>query len=809
MLLGFGNLDFLDSMDSFLVQQGENDTIVVGQSDALDKFYEKLKVKFDFDEIKDILECEDNMLIESGAGSGKTTTLLLKILRDILSGRLLDVKVIDGEEVKTQRNILVSTFLKSGAEDIKNSFNKLINEFNIKGVNQSCIRFSTIHSEVYDALRKMLGKGMDIISDEDARKYLRSACELYKVKPSMNRSSSKVLTKEELSDISSIITYARNRLDNERYNHPLMQEYNLSELEIKGIIERFNLLKRADDKADFEDLEEYLYNGYQINPNVLEYVKGRYEYIYVDEFQDTSQLQYAILKPYLESSKGFIVIGDADQCIYSFRGSDITLIQEKLEQDFDIVVKQLAVNRRCGSPILNPVIPSIELNSKRRKKKLYSKKSNGEVIVVVDGAVKYLRESIKEDLQKSQNIGIIGRTNSDLLIPALLLLIEGYNSFSVSGSISLTDRLPKQVLGAMTLLTKRYSNDFESILKLFLPKQNQYEATKLCDTLSTSPTESIYTLDLDDMRYSLPGLFPIIRMLRSAREKYEKTGDDKYLIDAYLDLLDIMETDVFNSKTIYAQRARDFVYYVKRIIEEHPFFQDKTFDEIQKLFLEQFVQELEKRRPQKNKREKIGNKWTDIKTSGPEPYIKISTVHDAKGKQWSNVYIWNDVEGCFPNTVGNRLLTLDELEEERRVHYIAWTRPTDKLVVFTRSDRDAGFLKECDLSNVTFVNNSGKPLSFGLKKAAKMNEVTKNQKKADEVVNEVTWKVAVSDYVKKYCSYQYVCSDRGNILDIALSKLGGTNALIKYLEQFQLDKYSDSDLENVISDLLESYSKSL
>lgn len=795
-------LEALAEISNFFNSNTDNDCIKVGDPNAVEKFYQKLSEKgYNLDELKDILECDDNLLIVSAAGSGKTTTLLLKIIHDILSGKLIKPVMVNGEPFNKVRDILVSTFLRTGALELARDFDKYCKEFDIIGVSSKDISFRTIHSEVFSAISQM-GVDVNIGDEELLSSILRAVAKELKVHSVMSKGNSKILTADELSDISCLMTYARNRLDKERYNHPLMKEYNLDEITLKALIEYYKSACRLHRIYDFEMLEEILYDAYKANPNVLSFVRSRYEYIYVDEFQDTSQLQYEILRPYFTAAKGIMCIGDEDQCIYSWRGSDINLIMNTFKDDYNPVVKTLSVNRRCAEDILEAVIPSIEKNTKRYKKNFSAVNKGGELEVIVDGGVNYLTEAIKEDLKTSNQIGILGRTNNDLLIPALLLAVEGYNSFSISKAISLRDRIPSQVLGVIRLITQRYNNDFEGYFKLFLNKYNSYEATKLCDILSTTPEYSIYTLPIEDIQYSAPNLFYIIRLLRNEVPRSP--------VKAYLSLLDILETDVYNGKTIYAQRARDFIFYIKKIIREHNVIKNMTIEQLDDLFLSRLPDLIDSKKPAKPKRKKNSmGKWYTEEPPKDDAYIKITTVHEAKGKQWDYVYIWNDVKGCFPNSVGNRDLTQDEFEEERRVHYIAWTRAKKKLVVFTRSDITGGFLEECDLEKAKIKDLSGiknRELKLGISKEEK--EETEKKKTTYFEIKDKTWQECVTDYIKKYTSYSYICTTEGEILDFCLMRLKGIDGLIKYLESFNLDKYPQYELEGVISDLLEEFKNS-
>lgn len=1164
------DFDSMSAIENFFASQ-ESDAICVGDPNALEKFYKRIREDYSVEEMQDILDCDENMLIVSCAGSGKTTTLILKLIRDFLKGKFTHTKIVNGIEMPYTSQILVTTFLKTGATELKKSMNEMIKKYNIKGIDMNAISFRTMHAEVYQSLLYM-NYQPNIVDESDTYKYIRKACKNYNIHSQM-AGKNKELTNDEVKDIACILTYARNRLDNSKYDHPLMSEYNIGEIELKAILEDFKMYKKLERVEDFEDLEEMLYDACGKYPNVLNYISGKYEYVYLDEFQDTSQLQYAILQPYLKNAKGFIAVGDDDQCfpcnsniltiegykkiqdiqvgdlvlsaighsevdyfpvesisthnvkeelivvktkmgkeikatpnhmgfacinpqtankhfvylmrkkgvgfrigissgvlsrksstkkengfsirlnqenadeswlihscdtleearywetyysckygipqavfkvqkqrdyqpcftddltvklhkelnteekglkllkdkgmfvdypfrviqmglgrnkleltmfgssdcskyfynelttstrnedylnivgkylnytkkrtlesgegyynarltspnydkqfqiieniereckkanidldivmyakltdskfiftpfshflpgmtvpiyndngeiiedeivsvekeiysgavydlniksvrnfivdsmvvkncIYSWRGSDVDLIQNRIAADYNPTIRKLTINRRCSENILKPIIPSIEKNTGRHKKNLRASKKGGKVEIVVDGGASYLMKSIREDLMRSEKVGILGRTNNDLLIPALLLELDGYSSFSLSNSVSLKDRAPAFVLGVMDLLCQRYNENFEGYFKMFVGKYNSFEATKLADMLSRNTDYNLYNIDLRDLEYSAPSLFSIIRMLRQTckynPETHKFEGDR---VKAYLNLLDIIEQDVYSSKSIYAQRARDFTFYMRKIIKEHERVKDLTFDELYQLFTKDIAESLEKKKAQANRRvKKADGSWGYEAMIEDKSFVRITTVHDAKGKQWDNVYIWNDVDGCFPNSVGGRTLTKEEYEEERRVHYIAWTRAVKKLTVFTRSDRLDGFLTECDLSDATIID-VGETKRLTRKTMDKTaDELVKGEPKEVKPEVKKDWVWYVKEYCKKYTSYSYICTPKGSNLDLCLIHFDGVDNLVKKLEEYHLESYPVSDLELVISDILE------
>lgn len=737
----------------------------------IDNFYKKLvDLGYNLDELKEILDCQNSMLILSGAGSGKTTALILKIIRDLISGDLIKTQVINGVEISTQSNILVCTFLKTGAEELKKSFIEWCTKLNIVGVNIDNIHFKTIHSEVYSALQSM---GYKVNIFNETGDLMRRIMGMYGIHSVL--SNGRNITIDEVADMNCLISYVRNRLDAQRYNHPLMDEYTIDTLQLEALLKSFRQHKLAQGVEDFEDLQEMLLEGLQCNPKVVEWIQNRYDFIYVDEFQDTSQLQYEILKYYFKGSNKVLAIGDDDQCIYSWRGSDIEIINKKFEEDFKPEVKQLTMNYRCTQNILNAVIPSIEKNTMRHQKKLRASKPGGVVDIIIDGSINHLMAGVKEDLSRGETVGIIARTNQDLLIPAILLELDEFDiNFGLSKSVSLDNRLPKMVFGLMDLITKRYTPEFESMLKMFLPKYRHFEVEKLCDVLNTNKEKSLFTIPLEDIRHSAPSLFNMIHTIRLNYEVSPKK--------AYLGILKLLPQEVYGGKSIYAQRARDFVYYIQKIINEHDLVKDMSLEQIDELFNTILPNKLNRRK----------------KTDNERLFIKVTTVHEAKGKEWDNVYIWNDIDGCFPSSVGNRELTDSEFEEERRVHYIAWTRPKKKLTVYTRSDREGGFLQECDLTSCNIVEVNG--INSKTLGVSNNKETQVFQKK--EYFEPKTFEDIVEEYYKKYMHFTWLSKNEGINLDTCDSKFGGKLGIIEELKNKSIHLYPLEMIESAITDAL-------
>lgn len=941
----------MDEMNDFFDRKGSEQDAEMGVSVIrpstndnnanLELFYRKLEeLGMNLDELKPILECKDNTLILSGAGSGKTTALILKIIRDLISGDMMKMTTVNSvygtTQVQVPANILVATFLKTGALELQASFREWCQKLGIVGLDYTNINFSTIHSEVKNALSQM-GVRVEVL--EDSLSMVRSVMNKYGIRSVSATARSASI--DEVSDVASIVAYARNRLDNERYNQALMGDYRMDAILLDAVLNDLKLHRRASGKLDFEDMQEMLLEALQMNQNVRDFIASRYEYVYVDEFQDTSQLQYEILKYYFAGAKRVIVIGDDDQClvegtlvdtdsgikpieevkagdkvlsgngrghsgyymvdhvskklvqeeimvietlsgkqirgtknhigfakivpdadvhstpqtgserhkisfsmfssnqvdwagvskselsantsneafadilrehlavslkrtthtgspyyngrkttndtdrqvksikeirkecaekgiylevnqnakltdskfdftplgnfiegmivpivledgsviedevvsvstemyegyvydlsvpetrnfsangvlvhncIYSWRGADNQIIGHRFVEDINPTILVLTVNYRCKANILNPVIPSIELNSNRHEKKLRSHSEGGEVNIIMNGDVNQMVSSMKQDLTNNMKVGILARVNADLLIPAMILELDGGVEFGLSKSVNMQGRMARQIFGVIDLVTKRVNAEFEGYLRLFLPRYNWYEAEKLYNVLLTNRSMNLYNIPIEDLQHSVPNLAPFIKGLREA-----KAQDG---VGAYLYILGMLEQKTFVGKSLYAQKARDLLRFVKKIVLEHNSVKDLTINEIDSLFNQVLPEKL-------NRRIKYGK----------DTFVKLTTVHEAKGKEWDSVYIWNNVEGSFPNKVGNREMTEAEFEEERRVHYIAWTRAKTKLTVYSSTSNMGTFLKECDMSTVKTIEEQKSDMNKVFKKA--------------------------------------------------------------------------------------------
>lgn len=624
---------------------------------------------FDMRKIKTILTQSGNQLIISGAGSGKTTILIFLIQNDIVTGLATKLVTLgSGESTNTVRvndNILVCTFTKAGTNELKERLSFWQRKWGYNDTSES-IKFKTLHAEFMDVLR-YIGVNIKITDADKCRQILKETCEKYRIV----NSKTGYLSNDDIRTIEGVITYTRNRLDNLRYSHPECDTYGLTPTIMDSILYDMKEKRRQLGTIDYEDSQEILYQALKVNKDLQNLVAKKYSLIYIDEFQDTSQIQYEILKYYAVGCKKFVAIGDDDQTIYTWRGSDIDIILRRFPEDFKPTIQKLDVNYRCPDNILNPVISSIKRNVNRYEKELQSYNRGGELKVITENDLidltTELLSGVHEDMANNMNVAILTRTNYDGMIPAFMLEMTRKFNYSVSSlSMTANSYLPRTILDLSSILLDRCSPRLLRSLELIIGNRKKWEIRQLYEALKSTTKYNLFTMPITDISYTLPEFASLIKMLKTVLE----TEDS---LKAYSVLLFYARENCYDGDSTYCKNAQGFIDFLLFTIDQ---MRDKGCTEIED-FMERF-RGLNSGVESKVKKEKGVR-------------IHICTVHEAKGREWDSVYIWKDIDGCFPSDQS------DDLEEERRLHYIAWTRAKKKLTITTLQNIKSPFLMECDI----------------------------------------------------------------------------------------------------------------
>lgn len=620
---------------------------------------------FNMNELEGVLKTRGNQLIVSCAGSGKTTALIFKINYDLKSGRATRVVEVNGNPIRVPDKILVSTFLRTGANELADSFRKWEYKLHCADMSQA-IQFSTLHAEFRKALVQM-GVDVNLIDDTENTKYLREVVNGYKLKNSNGMS----LNSEDVNNLFGALTYTRNRLDNKRYINPVYDDLRITQKIIDAILFDWKAKRMSKGLMDFEDLQERLYmECYERkNQDAIKFLSKRYNYIYIDEFQDTSQIQYAVLKIYCSGCKQVVAIGDDDQTIYSWRGSDNTIITNKFMQDFSPTKSSLSVNFRCPSNVLDAIVPSIQRNKSRFDKNLKSYRKGGKLqygeYTGYHQMAMALGNMVYDDVKEGKSVAVLCRVNSDGLLPALFFDKIGKFSFSVSGSgMTLDSYIGRTAISIIKLFTERATPAVKKALSQLT--WDDYCISALMRTCKENKL-SIWTISENDLTYSCPSIADIILNWRSWREANGEIYALKLVLQEY-------RYQVYKKESQFNDVMRSVLMGIESLLDSYQY---ET--------VEDFLADLEDINGRLKAREKKKN-----------VNVHIATVHEFKGKEADCVYVWNDSEDVFPYKLS--MGSLEEIEEERRVHYIANTRAKEKNTIMYIKAKKGMFVEEMDLS---------------------------------------------------------------------------------------------------------------
>jgi DNA helicase-2/ATP-dependent DNA helicase PcrA len=670
---------------------------------------ERANYKPDYDHIEYTelyyaLTMDGNQIINAAAGAGKTTVLISKVQRDIVTGSCMRLQTLpNGMTVSVVDKVFVGTFLRSGAEELKQA---LLEWQRKLGYSETAgqVVFSTLDAEFKRCLESM-GVAVKIGEQSTLDGCFRRAVK----KAHIVRDDGKKLTAEDYRIIGSVVTYARGRLDDKKYSHPSALDYCLNQQVTDMLIRLYASERMAYGVMDFEDISELLYRYLYVttNPAVQDVVASRYNYMYLDEFQDTSQIQYAILRAYRRGNLAentdsafdansrdalytgvptlgkIVVVGDQSQTIYSFRGSDSKVLTENFPKDFNPSITPLSVNWRCPKTILSPIIPSIHLNKDSENQAIKSARVGGELhayeFISVSNMADHLIKSIDEDIQANRSVAILCRTNFEGLIPALCIEKAKLGRFSISSEgMTLSSALPRSILNIANLFMQLSDTKVRSALNILVPYYVKYEVNDLVNALENSKTKTnamtIWTMPLEDIEYSCPSLLDLIKGVRS--EMFDEQGNRVQFADirGLRYLYSYMYTETFAKNTTYNENAKTLISALLNLIERNNYATIREFvDDIVRI----------------NDRLK-----TAIKLKNAS--IVIATVHEYKGKEADSVYVWNDSDGVFPSSKTD-LSDADLVAEERRVHYIACTRAKEREHIYTLVGKHGMFIDEMDI----------------------------------------------------------------------------------------------------------------
>ncbi len=579
-----------------------------------------------------VLYNEGPLLIIAGAGAGKTKTLTTKI------AFLIEEKNVN------PRNILAITFTNKAAKEMKDRLYMQIGSLSKE------LQVSTFHSFGLKLLREnyeTLGYDRNfVIMDSDdsltvVKKILKDANydpKVYNPKAIRNKISS---------------------CKNEMMSPEMYDKYAVSDYEkvIKEVYEKYEIKLQRNNSVDFDDLLLLPIKLFKSRPEVLDKYQDLYQYILIDEYQDTNEAQYILTKLLSAKNRRITCVGDDSQSIYSFRGANYKNILN-FEKDYkDAKTILLEQNYRSTSNILDAANQVIRNNKMRKEKNLWTSRGVGEKIKYYRSfnerdEAQYVIRKIKEMVNRGveyKDIAVLYRTNAQSRVMEEEMLKENF-PYKVIGSINFYNRKEiKDLLAYLRLIHN--SKDNISLLRVInTPKRGI--GLKTIENLTLKADEN-YTSIYDAIDSGKELEFKnLIERLKEVSEKLTLTE----LIDKVLDASG-MRQELESEGSLEAEVRLENLEEFKSIT--------KTFEEREGLVsLEDFLLET--------------TLVSDVEEYKDDPNrISLMTVHSVKGLEFDRVFVVGMEEGIFPHM--NSLMENSEIEEERRLCYVAITRAKEEL----------------------------------------------------------------------------------------------------------------------------------
>lgn len=588
-----------------------------------------------------VVNTDGPMLILAGAGSGKTKVLTTKV------AYLIEEKNID------PNNILAITFTNKAAKEMKERI------FKLEGNSAFYIQISTFHSFGLKILKEnceLLGyeKNFTILDSDDSLSIIK------KIMKELNIDANKYNPKA----IKNVISNNKNEIiDPEKYSLYVNTDFDEIALEVYRKYEKSLKINNA---VDFDDLLILPLKLFNNNPGVLQKYQEKYKYVFIDEYQDTNEPQYILSKMISAKYKNITVVGDADQAIFTWRGANYKNILN-FEKDYkDAKVVLLEENYRSTKIILNAANNVIKNNKVRKEKNLWTQNEEGSKITYYKAfdekdESNYVVNEIKKLIEKGVNpkdICVLYRANAQSRTVEEAFLTSNI-SYNIVGSYAFYNR--KEIKDLIAYLKLIYNNkDDVSLLRVInYPKrgignkaiENLAIKSNVLDKSLYEVIDSGKELDFKNMIEEIKKEESHLTLTELIDMVLDKSGMKKSLEDEKSIEADIRLENLEEFKSIAkAMEINEGIVSLEELLD--------------KLALVSDVSE------QKNDN---------------EDKVTLMTMHAVKGLEYDYVFIVGVEEGLFPHS--NSLESNDELEEERRLCYVAITRAKKKLYLINARSR--------------------------------------------------------------------------------------------------------------------------
>ncbi len=597
---------------------------------------------------------EGPLLIMAGAGSGKTRVLTHRI------AYLLDEKDV------SPYNILAITFTNKAAKEMKARVEHLVGE------EAQVIWMSTFHSMCVRILRRDadrigIERNFTIIDPTDQKSVIKD------VLKSENIDSKRFEPRMFIGAISNLKNELKTPEDAQKEANDFHSQM------VATVYKGYQRQLSRNEALDFDDLIMTTINLFERVPETLEYYQNKFQYIHVDEYQDTNKAQYTLVKLLANKFKNLCVVGDSDQSIYGWRGADIQNILS-FEEDYpEAKTIFLEQNYRSTKNILNAANEVIKHNSERKPKGLWTANSGGdkiqyyEAMTERDEAEYVVKEIMKHQRsgKKYSEMAILYRTNAQSRVLEETFMKSNIPYTMVGGQKFYDRKEIKDLLSYLRVIAN--SNDDISLQRIInVPKRgigpssvekiqtyalqnniSMFDALAEVDFIGLSKKVTQECISFYEMIQNLIKEQDFLEISEIVDEVLQKSG--------YRDMLDREQSIESRSRL---ENLDEFMSVPKDYEENTPLEEQSLINFLTDLSL-----------------------VADIDEADTQNGVTLMTMHSAKGLEFPIVFIMGMEESLFPHIRAIKSEDDHEMEEERRICYVAITRAEELLYITNATTR--------------------------------------------------------------------------------------------------------------------------
>ena len=599
------------------------------------------------EQLEAVLSNDNEIMLVAGAGTGKTNTIVKKIIYLIKEQRVIPY------------NILAVTFTNKAVREIRERVN------NSLCTNHSGVVVNTFHQLAKSILDKddnyqLLGyKSLKILEDEGREKILDK---IIKYNDMYNRVN-------EFNKTIKALLIDFNAKKNNRYIESSNKEY--EEL-FKELYHAYVLEVFASGYIELDDLVNLVIVLLERYPEIRKEVSSAFDYIFVDEYQDVNKEQYKLIK-LLKNKNKVLIVGDEDQAIYGWRGSNSKYFRDFQLEYPDCKVIKLERNYRSTQQILNLADGFIKQNKNRIDKTLKSNKIGVSPDIQEIASKENQIEFLFDQIQK------LGSNKNDI---AILIRNRDFDYLSDLKLKFVKNDIGYTMVGEFPLLKRKIIKDLMAVLKFLITDTDNISLSRIIKNMKLGLGEQFYNkIEEISVEENIKSYYHIMK-------NHEKYGDLKRYSS---------KIESFIEKFKDYNMEKSFVIIIEKVVEE--FFDEVILSEYH--YLQEFIREAN-RYYEKNGYMTL-NEYLDyiqyFKDTGKTDKVQIMTMHASKGLEYKNVFVVNLHEkypmlnkANYEKLDKNDLAGIQVIEEERRLLYVAMTRAKERLFVLGSSDNM--FIKE-------------------------------------------------------------------------------------------------------------------